>query len=371
MYLKSIDVKNFRNYNHLSIDLNKGINIIYGKNAQGKTNLLESIYFLALTKSHRSFIDDNLIKNGEENAIIKGKMMCNRIPTNLEIRLNKNKNIFIDKKKITKVSDYISRMNVIIFYPEDLDLVKGSPNIRRKFLNLELCQLYSNYYIVLNEFNKLLKMRNDYLKKINLNHTYDQNYLDILNNYFVDKGIYLFQMRKKFVEKLNNFAPIIYQNITGNDNFKIDYVTNVNLNQEKNNIKEEFLKKLSDNFEREVKLKSTIIGPHRDDLEFYLNDQNIKNYGSQGQQRVTVLSIKLAEIDIFKKYRETNPILLLDDIFSELDTKKKNNLLRYIKKSVQTIITTTDLNQINKKIIEKSKLIQIENGQVKKIEEVR
>lgn len=370
MYLKSIDIKNFRNYDHLSIELNKGINIIYGKNAQGKTNLLESIYFLALTKSHRSFIDDNLIKNEKDMATISGKMICNRIPKNLEIHLSKNKTLLIDKKKITKVSDYISKMNVIIFYPEDLDIIKGSPNQRRKFLNLELCQLYSNYYVILNEFNKLLKMRNDYLKKISLNHSYDKNYLEILNNYFVDKGIYLFQMRKKFVEKLNECAPIIYKNITGNENFYIKYITNINLEQDKESIKKEFLDTLSKNFEREVKLKSTIIGPHRDDIEFYLNNENIKNYGSQGQQRVTVLAVKLGEIEIFKKYKETNPILLLDDIFSELDTRKKNNLLRYIKKSVQTIITTTDLNQINKKIIEKSKLIQIENGQIKKIEEV-
>lgn len=371
MYLKSIEIRNFRNYSKLSLDLNKGINIIYGKNAQGKTNLLESIYFLALTKSHRSFIDNNLIKNNEETAIIKGKIICNRIPTTLEVHLNKTKSLYVDNKKTNKVSDYISKMNVIIFYPEDLELVKGSPTIRRKFLNLELCQLYSNYYVVLNEYNKLLKMRNDYLKKINKYHNYDQNYLEILNNYFVDKGIYLYQMRKKFVEKLNEFSPNIYENITKNKNFKIRYITNINLAQEKEKIKEEFLNMLNDNFEREIKLGTSIIGPHRDDLEFYLENENIRNYGSQGQQRVTVLSLKLAEIDIFKKYRETNPILLLDDIFSELDIKKKNNLLKYIKKSVQTIITTTDLHQINKKIIEKAKLIQIENGQVKKIEEVK
>ena len=262
-------------------------------------------------------------------------------------------------------------MNVIIFYPEDLDLVKGSPTIRRKFLNLELCQLYSNYYVILNEFNKLLKMRNDYLKKINKSNKFDKNYFDILNNYFVDKGIYLYLMRKKFIERLNEISPNIYFNITKCENFKIKYVTNIHLDQEKEKIKEEFLKTLEQNFHREVKLKATIIGPHRDDLEFYLGEENIRNYGSQGQQRVTVLSIKLAEIEIFKKYKETNPILLLDDIFSELDYKKKNNLLKYIKKSVQTIITTTDLKQINKKIIEKSKLIQIENGTVKKIEEVK
>ncbi len=371
MYLKSIDIKNFRNYEKLSIELNKGINIIYGKNAQGKTNLLESIYFLALTKSHRSFIDNNLIKNNKEEAIIKGKIISKKIPSNLEIHLNQNKILYIDRKKINKVSDYISKMNVIIFYPEDLELIKGSPMIRRKFLNLELCQLYSNYYIILNEFNKLLKMRNDYLKKINKTNHCDKNYLEILNNYFVDKGTYLYQMRKKFISKLNEISPTIYFHITKHENFNIKYITNININQEKEKIKEEFLKALEMNFEREVKLKTTIIGPHRDDLEFYLNDENIRNYGSQGQQRVTVLSLKLAEIEIFKKYRETSPILLLDDIFSELDNKKKNNLLKYIKKSVQTIITTTDLNQINKKIIEKSKLIQIEDGKIKKIEEVK
>lgn len=371
MFIETIKIKNFRNYQNLDLSFNKGLNIIYGNNAQGKTNLLESIYVLGLTKSHRSFIDNNLINNESSEAVISGKIFNNKIPSNLEITISDSKKLKIDSQKITKLSEYISKMPIIIFYPEDLELIKGSPSIRRRFLNLELSQLYSTYYNILNDYNKLLKMRNDYLKKIANKEKYDQNYLDILNEYFIDKSILIYRMRNKFINKLNESSPNIFKSITGLEKFNIKYKTSIEVNNKTNEeIKVEFKNKLEKLYNSEIKFRATLVGPHRDDIEFYINEDNIKNFGSQGQQRIAILSVKLSEIDIFKNYKNTTPILLLDDIFSELDNKKKNNLLKYIKNNIQTIITTTDLNSINKKIIAKSKLIQIDNGCIKKIKEV-
>lgn len=372
MYIESLKLKNFRNYETLELKFNKGINIIYGKNAQGKTNLLESIYVLGITKSHRSSIDNYLIRNGENYLNIHGIIKKNRFPMHLEYSLSNIKELKIDKEKIGKVSDYISKMNIIIFYPEDLEIIKGSPSIRRKFLNLELSQLYSSYYTLLNDYNRLLKMRNDYLKKISSDNKYDENYLNILNNYFLEKSILICKMRNKFIKLLNEKSSEIFKTITGLEGFHIIYNSNIDISfDSKEKIKKESEMKMKKMFKSELKFRASLVGPHRDDFEFYLKENNLKLYGSQGQQRIAVLSIKLAEISIFKEYTGTTPILLLDDIFSELDSKKKNNLLRYIKNNIQTIITTTDLATINKKIIEKAKLIEIEDGKIKKIKEVK
>lgn len=375
MYLKRINISNFRNYENLTVDLHPGVNIIYGKNAQGKTNLLESIYVLGLTKSHRSFIDHSLIKNEEETAYISGLLsdqQASSFDTKLELGFNRNKKkLKIDSVEIKKISDYISKMNIIIFYPDDLELVKGSPGDRRRYLNMELCQLYGNYVNLLNDYHKLLKIRNEYLKKMNKQEVIDENYFQILTNYLIDKAISIYKMRKKFVDKLNEISPDIYENITGNKGFHLVYKASVDFTEYKTDtMKLEMEAKLNQLRNVEIKLGTTMVGPHRDDFEFYLDDLNIKNYGSQGQQRVSILSLKLAEIKIFEDYRDTLPILLLDDVFSELDGIKKNNLLEYIHSGIQTIITTTDLANISEEILKKAKKIEIENAKIIHIEEV-
>ena len=363
MYLKSIFLKNFRNYNELELTLHPEINIIYGNNAQGKTNLLESIYVLGLTKSHRSFIDNNLIKKNEKYSRITGKLNRNNIDSKFEIILDKNKTLIIDEDIIKKSSDYISNINIIIFYPDDLDLIKGNPSIRRRFINLELSQLYSNYLVILNDYNKLLKMRNDYLKQIDI--CFDSSYFEILTNYLIDKAIIIYKMRNKFINKLNSYTEKIYKDISTIDKFHINYKTGLHIESfEPNELKKQLIQEYNNALENDKKYKTTTIGPHKDDLEFYIDKFNIKTYGSQGQQRMAVLAIKLAEIEIFKNYKQDTPILLLDDVFSELDDQKKNNLLKYIDSGIQTIITTTDLNNIDNDIINKSKLIQINNGNI-------
>lgn len=371
MYLKNIELVNFRNYNHIKVSFNKGINIIYGKNAQGKTNLLESIYLLGLTNSHRSILDNSLINNGKVFLKVKGVLKKDKIGNDLEVYIDEKKKILrYENNIVNKVSDYISIMNIIIFTPDDLDLIKGSPQVRRKFLNTELSQLYSNYYIVLNEYEKLLKIRNEYLKKVLKTNKIDENYFNILTSYLVDKAIIIYKMRQKFVDKFNLFCRNIYNDITDYDGFKIIYKKNLDVDINDSNLKKIILDKFKEKRDVEIKLTSTIYGPHRDDLEFYLNDINLKFYGSQGQQRIAVLTLKLSEIEVFKRYRNSTPILLLDDIFSEIDKEKRDNLLKYINKDIQTIVTTTEIDNIDEHFIKNAKLFQINNGKIKKIKEV-
>ena len=372
MYIKKLKLHDFRNYKSLNITLTKGINIIYGENAQGKTNLLESIYVLGLTKSHRNFIDNNLINNEGEYLTIEGIINNQKIDNKLNIYIDsKNKVLKFNNNTIKKISDYISIINIIIFYPDDLELIKGSPIIRRKYINLELSQLYSNYFIIINEYSKILKLRNEYLKKINKKISVDKNYLEILTNYLIEKSIIIYKMRYKFINKINDYCGDIYKDIMNLDNFNIKYKPSIEIDLKDLNLKEYLKKEYEKKLDYDIKFCSTSIGPHKDDIEFYLGDKNLKYYGSQGQQRIAVLALKLAEIEIFKKYKEATPILLLDDIFSELDDKKKNNLLKYINKDIQTIITTTDLNNLDKKLIKKSKLFNINNGNIIKIKEVK
>ena len=372
MYIKKLKLHDFRNYKSLNVTLTKGINIIYGENAQGKTNLLESIYVLGLTKSHRSFIDNNLINNTGDYLTIEGIVNNEKIDNKFNIYIdNKTKILKFNNNTIKKISDYISLINIIIFYPDDLELIKGSPINRRKYINLELSQLYSNYFVLINEYNKILKLRNEYLKKINKKVSVDKNYIEILTGYLIDKSIMIYKMRDKFIKKVNEYCKDIYKDIMDLDDFSIKYKPSIEINLKDSNLKEYLKKEYDKKLDYDIKLCSTSIGPHKDDMEFYLGDKNLKYYGSQGQQRVAVLALKLAEIEIFKKYKESTPILLLDDIFSELDDKKKNNLLKYISKNIQTIITTTDLNNLDPKLIKKSKLFNINNGNIIKIKEVK
>jgi len=372
MFLKKIYLSKFRNYDELLLNLNSGINIIYGDNAQGKTNLLESIYVLGLTKSHRSFIDNNLIKEGSNYSQIKGIINENEIDTTYEISLQpgKNKILKINDDIIKKVSDYVSNINIIIFYPDDLELVKGSPSIRRRFINLEISQIYGNYLNILAEYNQILKLRNDYIKLINQGQNVDMNYFQVLTDYYIDKAILIYQYRYKFIQKLNDVSKNIFYDISLLEGFNIKYKTSFNFDSYETEVMKNIIsEKLKKSYLSEIKLKSTLYGPHKDDLEFYINDKNIKNYGSQGQQRMTILALKLAEIRIFKKITDKYPILLLDDVFSELDEIRKNNLLKYIEQDIQTIITTTDLSNIDESIKNNSKLIYIKNGSVE--EEVK
>lgn len=366
MYLDELKLNNFRNYESLKIKLNPHVNIIYGNNAQGKTNLLESIYILGLTKSHFLNNDEHFIKDGQQSGKIIGTLKKSKFKSKLEVSFTQDVKILkIDGQEIKKVSDYIlSSLNIIIFYPEDLEIIKGSPNNRRNFLNLELSQLSDNYLKILTEYNKLLKIRNDYLKKMAKEVKVDETYFQIVTNYLVDKAFLIYKMRKKFVNKLNENCGKIFYQITKLENFTIKYLPNFIFDEDESKFKENLLLKYKTNLKKEIKLGTTLFGPHRDEIEFYLKDKNLKIYGSQGQKRLAVLSMKLAEIEIFKQYKNTNPVLLLDDVFSELDDIKKNNIIKYIADDIQVIITTTELKKIDQKKFTSAKIFKIRDGEV-------
>lgn len=366
MILKNIRLKNFRNYNDIFISFDSNINIIYGENGQGKTNLLESIYFLSLTKSYRTFNDSNLIKNNEFFLKIKGVFFNELLPFNCDIYVDKNKkNLKIDETEFKKIDDYIKNMNIIIFHPEDLQLIKGNPIDRRRYLNIQLSQINKKYLSILNSYEKLLKQRNKLLKKMQKKQKVDNIYFEIITDNLIEKAIYIYKNRKNYIENINVNSSKIFFDISKISDFNIKYKSNMFLNCEIDELKDKIKNNFENLKENEIKYGTTLIGPHRDDFEFNIGNKNMRIYSSQGQQRMAVISLKLSEIPIFKIYKKTYPILLLDDVFSELDYKKINNLLKYIINNIQVFITVNELKNINKKILKKAKLIKIEDGKIK------
>lgn len=361
MLIDNLLLKNYRNYNDLNIKFNRGLNIFIGDNAQGKTNILESIYVLAVTKSYLGVNDKDLIKFGTSCSIVKGEVLLNSIKTNFEIKINnKGKKVFINKKEIKKFRDYISKINVILFSPDNIRMIKDGPSARRKFLNVEISQILNKYVLYMNDFNYILKQRNELLK----NEFIDDIYLNVLNEKFVDLSIKICMERKKFLDNINEIIGDIFYNISGIKGLQIIYDCDISFDDENINNKQKFLNKLNESFEKEKKYGNSLIGPHRDDFYFFIDNKNISLYGSQGQMRMAILSLKLSEIEIFKRYTDNYPILLLDDIFSELDINKRNSLIKYISFDVQTIITTTDLSMINNILLKDAYIYKVKNGNV-------
>ena len=348
------------------LSFNSKLNIIIGNNAQGKTNILESIYLLSSTKSFLSVYDKNLIKNGEKFAIVKGDIEIDGTNKTLEIIINdKGKVVKINSNEIKKLSDYIFNLKVIVFSPDSMRMLKESPSVRRKFLNIELSQLFPSYLKILTDFNKLLKQRNEYLKIARFSKV-DYDYLSVLNVKFAKLSVSLFNYRKRFIEEVNKIIDSIYCSISGFEGLEVRFSSNI-VNEEDNSVSDDYIcKKLNDNLERDLSLGLTTIGPHRDDFQLYLNDNDLSVYGSQGQNRMALLSLKIAEVQIFKNYTEMDPILLFDDIFSELDLLKRNNLVKYLLNTSQTIITTTDINNIDKRLVDKANIYVVENGNIVK-----
>ena len=363
MIIRKLNLINFRNYKKIAITLDKKINIFIGDNAQGKTNILESVYFLALTKSYRT-TDFNLINKGYEKAKVKAEIKNNNIFKSLTIELTKEKkNVKVNNNEIKKISEYITNLNVILISPEDINILQGTPAERRNFLNIELSQLSKNYIKKYNEFNKILKIRNNYLKMLYKSSNTDQRYLDSVTENLIEREIDIYQERKNFIDFINNRISNIYENITGIKNFKVIYETNVDLEDfSKEKIRKNLINKYKNSLKKEIENGMTIYGPHRDDLQFLINNDDIKIYGSQGQQKISIIALKLSEIEIFKEITDTYPILLLDDVFSELDIKNRNKLIDYINKDMQVIITTNDTRGINRKFLEEAKIFKVKDG---------
>lgn len=363
MWIKNIELKNYRNYDNLKIDFNNNMNIIIGNNAQGKTNLLESIYVLAVTKSFLSNSDKNLIKFDNHFSKIKGFLDGNNGTNYIEIIINDNgKCIKVNNKEIKRISEYISTMNVIVFSSNDIILFKDSPSSRRKYFNIQISQIDKYYLKYLNDYNILLKQRNEFFKILNPNKENDVKYLNIINDSYVSLAILISKYRKKYIDDINEFLGDIFYSITGIDGLYINYVSNINYDD--NYSESDLINRINKVIDREIQYKMTLIGPNRDDFYFSLNGKNLSSFGSQGQIRSAILALKLSEVKLFSNLVGDSPILLLDDIFSELDIVKKNNILKYLDGNIQTIITTTDLKNIEENIWKKANVYEIENGKI-------
>lgn len=368
MKITKLNLVNFRNYSTLSIKLADEMNIFVGDNAQGKTNILEAITFLSLSKSHRLGVHPDVIMFNKKKAKIKGVVKKDKIISKLEIDLSdKEKKLFINQTEIKKVADYISNLNIIVFSPDDLEIIKGSPSVRRNLLNIQLSQISKVYLNIYNEYNKLLRTRNEYLKVLFQNSIADASYLDIITDKLIEKAIFIYQKRREYIDLINEKIDFYYQSINGESGLFVKYQPNIEFSsydsEDMRKVLKHYYKK---NYMKELNYGMTLVGPHRDDFSFLLCSKDLKLYGSQGQQKTAVLAYKLSEIPIFESFLDTKPVLLLDDIFSELDLKKRNRLLKLIHIGIQSIITTTDLKNINKKYLIDAYIYNVKNGKVER-----
>ena len=367
MRLKSLKLFNFRNYSELSLDLSFGINIFIGDNGVGKTNILEAIYVLSLTKSNRYGTINDLIKHDAITSKINCLVDYDGYTKEYEIMLSDQvKKVYINKQEIKKIANYISNFCVTTFMPNDIDIIRGTPSIRRNLLNIQIGQLYNNYLKYVNEYNSLLKIRNDYLKRLNINGNTDLRYLDIINQKMVEVSLKIYYFRYFYLEEINKIISQVYKKIANISNLKIEYANSLNLESyDENLIKDKLISRYKKNLSKEIMQGMTLTGVHRDDLVFKIDGVDARIYASEGQQRLIVIAYKISELLLFKKIKKEYPVLLLDDVFSEIDLKKRNNIIKYFKDDIQVIITTNDINDIDQKLVEKAKIYLVKNGNVK------
>ncbi len=340
MKINSLKLTNFRNYSKLNLNFSGNLNIIYGKNGVGKTNLVEAIYLLSLTKSFRTRIDKNLIRHGEVSLKIEGEVETNSVD-NYELIINKEgKKAKINGNVVSKMSDYITNINIVLLEPEEQMLFSASPQVRRMLLNVEISQLQKDYIKYLNSYNKVLKQRNFYLRELYVNGNASKDYLNILTNKLIDYGSKIYEYRKIFIEDINKYIGEKYLKAFGDGNLEIKYVSDYN---EKNLEEREEL--YNKNYNREVIMGKTLTGIHHDDIIFLLDKRNIGEYASNGQQKNAIFAFKLAEIELIHEKKNIYPILILDDLFSALDNEKIGNIFKMLNKDIQTFITTTEVEK--------------------------
>lgn len=355
MVIESIDLENFRNYKKLNMEFDCGTNILYGDNAQGKTNILEAVYLSGTSKSHRGSKDREMIQFQQEESHIKARIVRKDIPYRIDLHLKKNrpKGIAINGIPIKKTSELFGIVNVVSFSPEDLNLIKSGPSERRRFIDLELCQLDKLYVYNLVNYNKILNQRNQLLKNLSIRPEF-MDTMDIFEEQLAEYGKKIIERRSSFIEALNETIAGIHGSISGGrEELKIFYQPDAEAGQ-----LEAALKKYR---ERDIRQRMTTVGPHRDDIVFFIKDIDIRRFGSQGQQRTAALSLKLSEIEIVKKLIHDTPVLLLDDVLSELDSKRQEQLMNHIH-NIQTIITCTGLDEFIENRFEINRTYRIVNG---------
>lgn len=334
MWIKKIKIKNFRNYESEEINLEKNINIFYGQNAQGKTNIIESIFLCSLGKSFRTKKDKEMIKLNEQNAVVEVEYEKSDRDGKIKIEIGNKKNIYLNGIKIKKLSELLGNLNIVIFTPDDINILKGGPQNRRRFLDIMISQLRPNYMHILNLYIKTMEQRNNYLRQIKEEHK-DENLLEIWDEKLAEYAIKIYEYRKEFIEKIIKKLDIIHKNITnGEEQIELEYVTECDS-------KEKYLKLLKERRKLDIIKGFTTKGIHRDDFMIYINKKDIKIFGSQGQNRTAMLSLKLAELQVIYDEIGEYPILLLDDFMSELDKTRRKNFLENIE-GTQVIITGTE-----------------------------
>lgn len=357
MIIKRLELADYRNYESLDLIFDKGTNILYGDNAQGKTNILEAIYVSATTKSHKGSKDREIVNFNKEEAHIRTYIEKDGVETRVDMHLRKSKSkgIAIDGQKIKRAADLLGLCNVVFFSPEDLSIIKNGPAERRRFVDMELCQLDSFYLYNLNHYNKIVNQRNKLLKDMYLNPELKDT-LAIWDSQLVSFGSKIIERRKLFADQLNEIICDIHKKLSGGkEEIHISYEPDVSIDS--------FKSKLRMNQDRDIRLKQTSVGPHRDDFSFMNGEIDIRKFGSQGQQRTAALSLKLSEIELVKKITKDTPVLLLDDVLSELDSSRQNYLLNSIG-DIQTIITCTGLEEFVNNRFEVNKVYKVINGVV-------
>ncbi|HIW69898.1 MAG TPA: DNA replication/repair protein RecF [Candidatus Limosilactobacillus merdipullorum] len=368
MILEELKLHHFRNYEDLTVKFHPGINVLIGENAQGKTNLLEAIYVLALTKSHRTANDRELISWNEHEASVAGRVKKKLGSLPLAVQFSsRGKRVRMNHLFQPRLSSYIGALNVVLFAPEDLELVKGAPVVRRQFMDTEFSQMSNQYLFALGKYNQVLKQRNQYLKQLKYHQQSDKVLLGVLSEELAQSGGTVIALRYQLLKQLEVWAQELHQHIsTQKETLKFKYVSQVETTDEKAaaDYQQELLAQYQQRAEHEIELGTTLTGPHRDDVAFLVNGQNVQSFGSQGQQRTTALSVKLAEIELMKQQTNEYPLLLLDDVLSELDNDRQTHLLTAIQDKVQTFLTTTSLSGVARQLINQPAIYHIEYGQI-------
>lgn len=357
MTIKTIELKNYRNYEKLQLGFSDGTNILYGDNAQGKTNILEAVYVAGTSKSHRGSKDKELIRFGEQEAHIRIIVVRNEHEYQIDMHLkeHKAKGIAINRVPIRKAAELFGILNIVFFSPEDLHIIKNGPSERRRFLDMELCQLDKIYLSDLTSYNKVLGQRNKLLKDMIFKPELEET-LSVWNMQLVQYGSRIIERRERFIEELSTIVHEIHHKISGEkEELKLLYEPSVRV--------EEYEKELMRNYEKDLKYCQTSVGPHRDDLLFRIGEVDLRRFGSQGQQRTSALSLKLSEIQLVKQSIHDTPILLLDDVLSELDSNRQNYLLNSIG-DIQTIITCTGLDEFVKNRFQIDRVFEVVSGNV-------
>jgi len=365
--LKTIQLQHYRNYEQLELQTDSQVNLLVGPNAQGKTNLLEAIFVLALTKSHRTSKDKELIGWQSTDARIRGEVEKKYGPVTLDLTLAaQGKKARINGLEQRKLSDFVGALNVVMFAPEDLEIVKGTPGIRRRFLDMEIGQVQPGYLHTLGQYSKVLVQRNNYLKSAYPGGV-QQAMLDVWNTQLADYGVKIMKKRQSFIHKLQKWAEQIHAGITaGTEELTILYCPSFETGvlEEESVLFEQFMIRLNQVKDQELRRGITLVGPHRDDISFFINGKEAQVYGSQGQQRTTALSLKLAELELIHEEIGEYPLLLLDDVLSELDQNRQTQLIETFQNKVQTFITTTGLESVNISKLQDARIYHVRDGQV-------